>query len=216
MGSLRHINLAALLVAASLASSAIALEGRVVGVSDGDTITLLDAGNKQHKIRLAGIDAPESGQAFGNRAKQALSDCAFGKKATTEGTKIDKYGRTVAKVIVGGVDCNLRQIELGFAWHYKKYENEQTPIDRRSYANAEERAVALKSGLWADLATGVLAKPVPPWEWRNGDAPGTQRGDAAIKESAGQCDCNAGHTCIGKRGGLYCLTTEGTKRYVRP
>ncbi|TAG49826.1 MAG: thermonuclease family protein [Betaproteobacteria bacterium] len=208
--SVSHIKLVALFISALLTSSAIALEGRVVGVSDGDTITLLDASRTQHKIRLAGIDAPESGQAFGNRAKQALSDCVFGQTATTEGSKIDKYGRTVAKVIVGGVDCNLRQIELGFAWHYKKYENEQAPLDRRAYASAEKVARAARAGLWVD------PRPTSPWDWRNGDTVGTQRGDALAKETTGQCDCNAGLTCIGKRGGIYCLTSDGTKRYVRP
>ena len=125
--------------------------------------TLLDADKHQHKVRLAGIDAPESGQAFGRRSKQTLSDCAFGKQATLIGDKVDRYGRTVAKVMVSGVDCNLRQVMLGLAWHYKAYEREQSAPDRDAYANAERDARKARSGLWAD------AKPVPPWEWRNGE-----------------------------------------------
>lgn len=194
-------------VLSAFVQAAFALEGRVIGVSDGDTISLLDASRTQHKIRLAGIDAPESGQAFGSRAKQTLSDCAFGKQAQIEGSKSDRYGRTVAKVIVNGTDCNLRQIELGMAWHYKKYESEQTKSDRILYATAQNAAMSQRKGLWID------AKPVAPWEWRNGEGVGTQRGDALIKESSGQCDCSAGGRCTGKRGGEYCLTPSGSKRY---
>lgn len=89
--------------------------GRLVGVSDGDTITVLDALKHRHKIRLSGIDALEGGQAFTSRSKEALSDCAFGMQATVDGDKSDRYGRRVGKVMIGTVDCNLRQIELGMA-----------------------------------------------------------------------------------------------------
>lgn len=130
------------------ASGAVAFDGRVVGISDGDTVTVLDANKRQHKIRLSGIDAPESGQAFGNRSKQALSDCAFGKAATITGDKTDRYGRTIAKLTVGGIDCNLKQIERGMAWHYKKYELEQPPGERKTYAAAEAAARDAKVGLW--------------------------------------------------------------------
>jgi len=87
-----------------------AITGRVVGVSDGDTITVLDAGQRQHKIRLDGIDAPESSQDFGKRAKQSLSDLVFGKSVTVIGNKTDRYGRTVGKVLCDGRDVNLEQI----------------------------------------------------------------------------------------------------------
>ena len=171
--------------------------------------TLLDADKHQHKVRLAGIDAPESGQAFGRRSKQTLSDCAFGKQATLIGDKVDRYGRTVAKVMVSGVDCNLRQVMLGLAWHYKAYEREQSAPDRDAYANAELDARKARSGLWAD------AKPVPPWEWRNGEGPGSHKSEKAAKESSGQCDCATGNSCAGKRGAEYCLTATGSKKYVR-
>jgi len=85
--------------------------GKVVGVSDGDTITVLDASKRQHKVRLDGIDAPESSQDFGSRAKQSLSDLVFGKTVTVLGSKKDRYGRTVGKVMLGdGKDINLEQI----------------------------------------------------------------------------------------------------------
>lgn len=134
--------------------------GRVVGITDGDTITVLDSTNVQHKVRLAGIDAPEKRQPFEQKSKQSLSDCAYDKTAVIEGDKLDRYGRLVDKVLVSGVDCNLRQINLGLAWHYKKYMNEQPPGDRLTYAQAEDDARSNKAGLWADV------NPMPPWMWR--------------------------------------------------
>ncbi len=136
------------------------IQGRIVGIADGDTVTILDEEKTQHKIRLGGIDAPEKKQAFGNRSKETLSDCAFGKQATVETGKRDRYGRWVGKVVVNGQDCNLRQIQLGMAWHYKKYQSEQTQSDRAEYDAAELKARAARQGLWQD------AEPIPPWEFR--------------------------------------------------
>jgi endonuclease YncB( thermonuclease family) len=143
-----------------LTATAATITGKVVGISDGDTLTVLDASNIQHKIRLAGIDAPEKKQAFGEKSKQSLSDCAYGKAAVIEYDKKDRYGRTVGKVIVGGTDCNLRQLELGLAWHYKNYASEQSPRDRDLYARIESMAIANARGLWGDR------NPTPPWTYR--------------------------------------------------
>jgi endonuclease YncB( thermonuclease family) len=139
------------------------LEGIVVGVADGDTVTIL-LDRREVKVRVAGIDAPEKKQPFGQRSKQTMSDCAFGKPSQVDWDKTDRYGRTVGKVTVEGVDCGLRQIELGLAWHYKTYAKEQTPIDREAYGRAEERAQADRLGLWTD------PNPMPPWEYRHGGA----------------------------------------------
>ena len=136
------------------------LHGRVVGVSDGDTVTVLDASNTQFKIRLMGIDAPEKKQAFGSKSKESLSALVFNKQVTVEYNKKDKYGRTVGKITVDGVDANLEQVKVGMAWHYKKYQKEQSVDDRRLYAMAEEQARAGKRGLWVD------AEQTPPWDWR--------------------------------------------------
>ena len=135
--------------------------GNVVGVADGDTITVLDADKVQHKIRLTGIDAPEKKQPFGNRSKQSLSDMVFNKSVTVETVRRDRYGRELGKVLAGGKDVNLEQIRAGLAWHYKAYEREQTAADRQAYADAENEAKAAKRGLWVD------PEPVPPWEWRH-------------------------------------------------
>ena len=136
------------------------LAGLVVGIADGDTLTLLDAEHVQHKIRLAGIDAPEKKQAFGNRSKQGLSGLVSSKKVAVEWNKVDRYGRIIGKVIIGNEDACLAQIRAGLAWHYKAYENEQSPVDRDRYARAERDARANKRGLWVELS------PMPPWEFR--------------------------------------------------
>lgn len=131
-----------------------------MGVADGDTITVLDSTNTQHKIRLSGIDAPEKSQPFGNRSNQSLSDLVFSKTVTVDTDKRDKYKRNVGKVLVDGVDANLEQVRRGMAWHYKAYEREQPAIDRKAYSDAEDAAKGARWGLWAD------AEPVPPWEYR--------------------------------------------------
>jgi endonuclease YncB( thermonuclease family) len=158
-----HFNRILLLAAAAIFSAGAFAEtvtGRVVAVADGDTVTVLDSSNTQWKIRLSGIDAPEKKMPYGQRSKQSLSDRVFNKHVTVEYSKRDKYGRTVGKILVDGMDANLEQIKAGLAWHYKKYEKEQAIEDRLTYAEEEERARSAKLGLWAD------AHPVPPWDWR--------------------------------------------------
>lgn len=146
----------------SKTADCISLAGKVVGVADGDTITVLDDENTQHKIRLQGIDAPEKGQAFGTVSKQNLSSLVFGKVVDVECDKLDRYGRMVAKVSIDGVDVGLEQIRAGLAWHYKQYQNEQSTTDRKAYTDAEDNARNKKSGLWKD------AQPVAPWNFRKG------------------------------------------------
>lgn len=136
------------------------LQGKVINVADGDTITVLDDAHTQHKIRLAGIDAPEKRQAFGNASKERLAEQVAGQSVAVEWAKVDRYGRKVGKVLLAGLDCNLEQVKRGMAWHYKQYEREQSPADRLSYAAAEIEAREAKLGLWRD------ADPMPPWEFR--------------------------------------------------
>lgn len=152
---------AAALLLLALAAQAETVTGRVVSVADGDTITVLDATKTQHKVRLAGIDAPEKAQAFGQRSKESLSDLVFNQAVTVETTKRDRYGRSVGTVLVDGLDANLEQIKRGMAWHYKAYQREQSPQERQDYAKAEEVARGARVGLWKD------AQPVPPWDFRH-------------------------------------------------
>jgi endonuclease YncB( thermonuclease family) len=141
-------------------ASAETIAGRVVAIADGDTLTVLDATNHQHKIRLAGIDAPEKKQPFGDRSKQHLAQMVFNKAVTVEWKKQDRYGRTVGKVLVNGIDANLEQIKAGMAWWYEKYRKEQSAADQLAYADTEQQARALHVGLWRNPA------PLAPWVWR--------------------------------------------------
>jgi len=124
------------------------LLGKVVGVSDGDTITVLDADKTEHKVRLMGIDAPEKSQDFGNQSKQALSNYIYQREVTVDYKKKDKYQRIVGKVILDKQDICLAMIEQGMAWHYKDYEKEQSKKDRDLYSQAELKARNEKVGLW--------------------------------------------------------------------
>jgi endonuclease YncB( thermonuclease family) len=143
----------------SLASAA-TLEGRVVGVADGDTITVLDKSNTQFKIRLSGIDAPEKKQDFGNASKKSLSDLVYDQQVTVDWHKEDRYGRIVGKVIRDKVDINLEQIKKGMAWFYRNYQNELELDDRLDYLHAEEAALKNQIGIWS------LQSPIPPWDFR--------------------------------------------------
>jgi endonuclease YncB( thermonuclease family) len=136
------------------------ITGRVVGISDGDTLTVLDESTRQRKIRFNGIDAPESGQAFGSRSTQSLSDLVLNQVVTVTGSKLDRYGRLVGKVTLGGRDIGLLQIQRGMAWLFRKYAHELSRDDALAYERAEMSARAERRGLWIDPA------PVPPWEYR--------------------------------------------------
>jgi len=127
---------------------------KVVGVHDGDTLTCLSGEKQQIKVRLDAIDAPELGQPFGQASKRALSDMVFGKTVTVIQKKKDRWGRTIAHVLVDGKDTNLMMLEQGMAWHYTDYSN------NRRLQKAEDDARRAGKGLWADQG------PVPPWDWR--------------------------------------------------
>lgn len=135
------------------------LLGKVVRVHDGDTLTVADAQGGQYQIRLAGIDAPELRQEYGRNALYNLSGFVFGKEVVVTYRKIDKYGRIVGRITMNGRDICLKQIEDGYAWHYKEYENEQTESDRKLYSDAEKNARIGEKGLW-------IAAAMAPWEWR--------------------------------------------------
>src|SRR6266550_3920579 len=141
-------------------SGAQTLTGRVVAIADGDTVTMLDSANTQHRIRLAGIDAPESHQAFGEQSRLNLSEMIFGKDVSVSYQKVDQYGRLVGKIILEGKDINLEQVKAGMAWHYKFYEDEQTPEDRDLYDRTEAEARAARRGLWQD------PNPTEPYQFR--------------------------------------------------
>lgn len=169
----RHIKLSALFIlllifATTAAAQSRPLVGKVVAISDGDTITILDSSNTQHRIRLQGVDAPESKQAFGSRSKQNLSDLIFNKQVTVEWNGKDRYQRILGKVMLDGRDINLEQLKNGMAWYYKAYERDVAVADRKPYGDAEAEARASKRGLWAD------ASPTAPWDFRRNERDGNK------------------------------------------
>lgn len=151
------------LALALLASPAAAevVRGVVVGISDGDTMTLLTAGSVPVRIRLAEIDAPElHGQPYGQAAKAALSRLAFGRPALADVVTSDQYGRRVAVVDVDGVNINAAMVKQGLASAYLRYETDP------AYSRLEAEARRRKLGLWS----GQGRPPVEPWHFRrNGD-----------------------------------------------
>ena len=139
--------------------SAEELLGKCVGVADGDTCTILIDGYENRRIRFYGIDAPESGQEFGKRAKEYCSNMIFGKDLRVIGLETDKYGRTVGKVYVGDKYINLEMVKAGYAWHYARY----SPNDY-DLADAEKEARRNKFGLW------IQPNPMEPREYRHSNA----------------------------------------------
>jgi endonuclease YncB( thermonuclease family) len=165
MNQLRRCAVTTVLALAALLSFSVQAEiltGRIVGISDGDTVTLLDANQRQYKIRLTGIDAPEKKMPFGQRSKEHLSDLIFSKDVQVETEKLDRYGRNLGKILFDRKDINLAMINAGLAWHYKKYQKDQSRSDLLLYSHAEEQARQQRIGLWRD------PNPTPPWEWRKG------------------------------------------------
>jgi endonuclease YncB( thermonuclease family) len=129
---------------------------KVVEITGGDTVHVLDQSTTKHKIRLGGIDAPEKKQPFGNQSRQNLSGLIAGKNIEIEYNKRDRYGWIIGKLIYQGQDINLLQIKHGYAWHYKR---DQSPLDRTLYSSAEIVARAQTIGLWSRPA-------IPPWKFR--------------------------------------------------
>jgi micrococcal nuclease len=130
--------------------------GQVVSIQDGDTLTVLQDGGIATRIRLSGIDAPEKRQAYSNASKQHLSSLAFGKSVRVLVKDKDRYGRTVAEVILpDGRNANQEMVRAGYAWWFRKY----APNDK-ALESLESEACKAKRGLWTD------PHAVPPWEYR--------------------------------------------------
>lgn len=141
------------LLCLSTPSLAQTLSGRVVGVNDGDTLTLLVA-HQSYKIRLAQIDAPEKGQPFGERSRQSLAELVFGQEVSVEVEAEDRYKRLVGTIRRNGSNINLQQVQRGMAWVYVQYAHDAGMLA------AEQQARAASRGLWSQ------PDPQPPWQWR--------------------------------------------------
>jgi len=153
---MRRILLLVLLLATGCVQSAETLQGKVVSIADGDTFTLLDASNRQIKIRLAEIDTPEKGQPYSNRAKQALSGMVFQKQVSVVVQDTDRYGRTVGRAYVGQLDVTAELVRIGAAWVYRKYLKDESLLDLEAEAREAQR------GIWGLSEV----QQMPPWEWR--------------------------------------------------
>ena len=140
----------------TITAQAFEFTGKVVGVTDGDTLTVLYQGKKQYKIRLQHIDCPESAQDFGTKAKQALSKKGFGKVVTIKFEEMDRYKRILGDVYVGKEWINLEMVKEGMAWHYKFYSKDT------AMAAGETKAKVGKLGIWS------MPNPTPPWDFRRG------------------------------------------------
>lgn len=155
------MRLAALIAGVSLFYWPIAyaekIECRVVGITDGDTLTCLSAERRQIKVRLAQIDAPERAQPFGQRSKRALSELVFSRNVVLDVESTDRYRRSVATVIVAGKDINLEMVRTGMAWAYDRY------VHDPRYFVVQRNAKDNRVGLWADKS------PIRPSEWRRVD-----------------------------------------------
>jgi len=145
------------------------MEGQVVNVHDGDTVTLLVKGNRTIKVRLGQIDAPEIGQAFGQSSKRSLSRLVAGKRIRLDQETTDRYGRTVGTLWLHDKNINREQIRLGMAWVYQRY------LHDRSLLELEATARKSEVGLWSER------NPTPPWEFgRRGEraaSSGSRSGD---------------------------------------
>jgi hypothetical protein len=153
---LRRIVIAVVLPIAAVATAAEPKTWRVVSVHDGDTVRCLDDGNREHKVRLSGIDAPETGQPFGTVSRDHLRQLVLRREVVVHDLGQDKYRRTLARLEVDGKDVATAMVAAGLAWHYVRDSDDQ------QLARAEREAKAAGRGLWADR------DPVPPWEWRKG------------------------------------------------
>jgi micrococcal nuclease len=134
------------------------LKGRIIGVSDGDSVSLLDEKNVVFKIRLNGIDAPEKKQDFGNASKNFIGDLIYDKFVWVRTNGLDRYGRTIGTIYLNenmiGKSVNEMSLENGMSWHYKKYDKNIL------WSNIELKAKEDKVGLWK------LPNPIPPWSFR--------------------------------------------------
>src|SRR5215475_14714403 len=163
-----------ILFALALPATAQTIAGKVVARADGDTLTVLDDQQRQYKIRLVGIDAPESAQAFGDKARKSLSDLVRGKTVAVTNSKVVRNGWIVGKVTLAGRDINLEQIRRGYAWFYRAYAKELSRDDATAYEQAEAIAREKQLGLWAG------PDPIAPWDLR-----AAQRGQSAEAELEG-------------------------------
>lgn len=183
------------------------LVGKVVSIADGDTVTVLDDTNTQHKIRLEGIDAPESNQAYGTKSKRALAEKVFQKSVRIRWLKADRYRRILGQLFVDDRWINKEMVAEGWAWHYKQYSSDD------DLAGAEVAARKAKLGLWSD------PKPVPPWDFRHNPSavapavPATASGDTTVYVTRSGAKYHLGTCRSLRKSKIRISLEEAGKRY---
>jgi len=170
-----------LLLEAASALAGPSFSGRVSAVLDGDSITVVETGQREVQVRLAQIDAPEHGQADWQASRQSLSDLLLGRAVTVERVDADRYGRVVGRVWADGADASLEQVRRGMAWVYRQYATDQ------AYFGAEEEARKERRGLWSQ------PHPVPPWRFRH--RAGSAASEPRRSPANGVRQCGAKRRC---------------------
>ena len=168
------------------------ITGKVVKVSDGDTFTLLDANNKQHRVRLDGIDCPENKQDYGEKARQFTASLIAGKNITVDNSNMDRYGRILAFVIVDGKNVNEELLKNGLAWHYKQY-NKSSRL-----AQLEDEARKKKINIWS------VPNAVAPWDFRNGKKTTTNNVKTSSTTSSKKSSSQSGYCGAPTKKGGSC------------
>ncbi len=176
----RLLSLLTLMLLSLGTTSALAetITGRVVGVADGGTLTVLDPSRVQHKIRMVEIDAPESKQPYGSRSKQVLSELVYNKQVSVKSSGKDRYGRVLGRVYLGDLDVNREMVRLGSAWAYREYLTDKTLL------KVEAEAKASSCGLWGLPE----AERMPPQEWR-------RKSRSTANLIAAPAACGTKHSC---------------------
>jgi endonuclease YncB( thermonuclease family) len=204
--------------------------GRVFNVYDGDTISVQANDNKIFNIRLQGIDAPDTMQSFGKEARDSLANLVLGKSVVVLLDKKESFTRYIADVFIDGKNVSLLQLQVGMAWHFRKYADEQSSENRKKFAQAELEAKSSQLGLWKEK------EPKAPWEYRaildsnlnvppNVEQQKTVEKEVKVNDKAKENDKNTSKTkakkekgieyIIGPRGGCYYVNASGTKTYVK-
>ncbi len=202
------------------------VEGKVKIVDDGDTLIVETKDGNLYTVRMQGIDAPEEKQDFGAKSQKKLSDLILGKDVTVIVRKKDSLNRYIGTVYAGGADINLKQIEAGLAWHFKKYGYEQTVENQKIYERVEQQARTEKRGLWKDK------NPVEPSVFRGDQETKLEDKNELSEKTVVETTSNSttnntnptpaagsnkspNRTYIkGSRGGCYYINSKGNKTYV--
>jgi endonuclease YncB( thermonuclease family) len=176
----------ALVISNTSTTFAQTISGRVIGITDGDTFTLLTDELDQVKIRVAEIDAPERGQPYGSRSQEALSRLIFKQEVSIDVQVVDRYGRPVGRPIVGNTDVTAEMVNIGAAWVYRTYSDDEALYELERNARAAGR------GIW-----GLSEyEQVPPWDWRKGTRPSTgQTSRSGQSSNAADFSCGSKKYC---------------------